>query len=94
MVSPDAPKVQQAFAQKRGWKFRLLSGRGSTFTEDMGFKNKNGWQPGMTTFHRAGKKIYRVASAPFGPFDAFCAAWHFFNLLADGVNDWSPQYRY
>jgi len=94
VVSPDAPKAQQAFAQKRGWKFRLLSGRGSTFTEDMGFKSSDGWLPGVSTFRRAGKKIYRVASAPFGSFDPFCATWHFFNLLADGVDGWSPKYRY
>lgn len=94
VVSPDPPKAQQAFAQKRGWKFRLVSGRGSTFIEDMGFKDGDGWLPGVSTFRRAGKKIYRVASAPFGPFDPFCATWHFFNLLADGVSGWLPKYRY
>lgn len=39
-------------------------------------------------------KIFRVASAPFGPFDPFRGAWHLFALLADGVDGWSPKYRY
>ncbi len=94
IVSPDAPKTQQAFAQKRGWKFPMYSGRGSSFIEDMGFKSEDGWMPGVSTFVRKGKKIYRVASAPFGPFDSFCATWPLFALLAGGADNWEPQYRY
>jgi predicted dithiol-disulfide oxidoreductase (DUF899 family) len=35
VVSPDSPEIQQAFAQSRGWNFRMLSGQGSTFIKDM-----------------------------------------------------------
>ena len=95
VVSPDPVKVQRKFAASRGWKFPMYSGEGSTFIKDMGFlpKPDQPW-PGVSTFHRARGKIHRVASAPFGPFDAFCATWPFFALLAGGVAGWQPKYRY
>jgi len=94
VVSPDSPAAQRKFAKSRGWRFPLLSGGKSDFAEKMGFKEGDGWMPGVTTFQKKGRKIYRVASAPFGPFDPFCSVWHFFGLLADGVNDWEAKYRY
>jgi len=95
VVSPDAPGVQQKFAASRGWRFPVASGQGSTFIKDMGFlPAPDEPMPGVSTFRRTGRKIVRVASAPFGPFDPFCAVWHLFALLAEGVNDWEPQYRY
>jgi predicted dithiol-disulfide oxidoreductase (DUF899 family) len=94
VVSPDSVKVQQAFAQSRGWKFRMLSGKDSVFAADMGFMDGRQPLPGVSTFRRKGNKIYRIASAPFGPYDPFCATWHFFDLLADGVGDWSPKFQY
>jgi hypothetical protein len=61
----------------------------------MGFQPKpDEPQPGVTTFVRARGKIYRVASAPLGPFDAFCSTWPLFALLAGGVADWQPRFRY
>lgn len=94
VVSPDSLKVQQAFAQSRGWKFRMLSGKDSAFAADMGFMDGRQSLPGVSAFRRKGNKIYRIASAPFGPHDPFCATWHFFDLLADGVGDWSPKFQY
>jgi predicted dithiol-disulfide oxidoreductase (DUF899 family) len=94
VVSPDAPAVQQKFAKGRGWGFPMYSGQGSTFIADMGFMDGVDPLPGVSTFALARGKIFRVASAPFGPFDPFCSVWHFFALLADGVDDWSPKYRY
>jgi len=95
VVSPDAPAAQEKFAQSRGWRFPIASGRGSTFIKDMGFlPAPDAPQPGVSTFRRVGKKILRVSSAPFGPMDAFCPAWHLFALLADGVGNWQPKYRY
>jgi predicted dithiol-disulfide oxidoreductase (DUF899 family) len=94
VVSPDAPAAQQKFARSRGWRFPVYSGRGSTFIADMGFMAGDDPQPGVSTFRRTRGKIFRVASAPFGPFDPFCSAWHFFALLADGVDGWGPKYRY
>ncbi len=95
VVSPDPIPVQRKFAAGRGWKFPMYSAQGSPFTHDMGFEDTPGEpQPGVTTFRHERGKIYRVASAPFGPFDSFCATWPLFALLANGVDDWAPKYRY
>jgi len=95
VVSPDPPAVQKKIATSRGWRFAMLSGEGSTFIEDMGFKKGDQWQPGVSTFHRdADGQITRVAQAPFGPGDDFCSVWPFFELLADGIDGWAPKYQY
>jgi predicted dithiol-disulfide oxidoreductase (DUF899 family) len=95
VVSPDPVAQQQKFAASRGWKFAMYSGQDSPFARDMGFQPQpDEPQPGVTTFVRARGKIYRVASAPFGPFDAFCSTWPLFALLAGGVADWQPRFRY
>ena len=52
VVSPDPLDVQREFAESRGWKFRMASGQGSPFIEDMGFKSEKGWMPGVSTFYR------------------------------------------
>ena len=95
VVSPDPPEVQAAFAQNRGWQFKMYSSEGSTFTEDMGFKRGNGWLPGVSTFYKkTDDKIFHISKANFGPGDSFCASWHLFDLLANGVNDWQPAFKY
>lgn len=95
VCSPDAPAAQQKFALSRDWRFTMVSGAGSAFTADMGFMPKpdEPW-PGVSTFRRVRGKIFRVASAPFGPFDSFCATWPLFALLAGGEGDWRPKFRY
>src|SRR5437588_4722447 len=35
VASPDPPEVQQSFAAGRGWKFPMVSHRGTTFADDM-----------------------------------------------------------
>lgn len=99
VVSPDSPEIQMAFAQRRGWEFRMFSNQGSTFTEDMGFKRQNGarssWVPGVSTFQRLPNgKIVRIAKAEFGPGDPLCSVWHLFDLLAKGANGWEPAFQY
>lgn len=95
VVSPDPPAVQQEFAQSRGWKFRMASGEGSTFIQDMGFRGEKGWMPGVSTFCRdKSGTILRIAKAPFGPGDPFCGVWHLLALLRDGAADWRPKYTY
>lgn len=95
VVSPDSVAVQRKFAASRGWRFPMASGEGSTFIHDMGFlPTPDDPRPGVSTFRLQRGKIVRVAQAPFGPFDPFCASWHLFALLADGVEGWEPQYRY
>ncbi len=95
VVSPDPPEVQAAFAQNRDWRFKMYSSDGSTFTEDMGFKDGGGYLPGVSTFYKkADDKIVQISKANFGPGDPFCAAWHLFDLLANGTNDWEPKFKY
>lgn len=95
VVSPDTVAVQRKFAVSRGWRFPMASGVGSTFIHDMGFQPRpDDPQPGVSTFRKTRGKIVRVAAAGFGAFDPFCAVWHLFALLADGVDGWEPQYRY
>jgi hypothetical protein len=94
-VSPDPVAVQQKFALSRDWRFTMVSGADSTFIRDMGFlPTPDDPLPGVSTFQKVRGRVFRVASAPFGPFDAFCATWPLFALLADGVGKWSPKYRY
>ena len=39
-------------------------------------------------------KIYRASRAEFGPGDNFCAVWHFFDLLPEGIDGWQPKLNY
>lgn len=95
VVSPDGPEIQKEFAESRDWKFNMLSGEGSSFIEDMGFKKEDEWWPGVSTFWKDEKgEIYRVAQSYFGPMDLFCGTWHLVSLLAKGINDWEPKYSY
>jgi predicted dithiol-disulfide oxidoreductase (DUF899 family) len=95
VVSPDIPAAQREFARGRGWRFRMASGEGTTFIQDMGFRGEKSWMPGVSTFHREpGGAIHRVARAEFGPGDPFCGLWHLLALLKDGAGDWKPRYSY
>ena len=94
VCSPDSPDVQREFAHSRGWRFKMISDSGN-FTKDMGFASDEGYAPGFSTFVKGDdRKIYRIASAWFGPGDDFCSAWHFFAVLADGINSWNPKIEY
>jgi len=96
VVSPDPPEVMAEFAGGRGWNFRILSNDGGRFTADMGYENgQGGPMPGISTFHRGGEgQIRRIAHAPFGPGDEFCATWHIFDMLKAGSDGWTPQFAY
>jgi predicted dithiol-disulfide oxidoreductase (DUF899 family) len=99
VVSPDEPKVQQAIAEKRNWRFRMFSDAEGRFTEDMGFiredEGKLGPWPGFSTFHRDREnRIVRIAHDSFGPGDSYCGVWHIFGLLDRGVNGWEPRLHY
>ena len=93
VVSNDTPQVQKKFVKSRKWKFKMLSANGTSFSDDMGFKSKNGFEPGASIFHKDGSKIYRVSNASFSPGDDYCIAWHFLDLLP-GKKDWQPKFRY
>lgn len=96
LVSPDPPEVLDRFARGRGWRFPVASSAGSSFAHDMGFEPEPGecW-PGASGLQRdADGSITRIASAVFGPGDAFCSVWHLFDLLSEGANGWVPRYSY
>ncbi|MEQ1888958.1 MAG: DUF899 family protein [Alphaproteobacteria bacterium] len=93
--SPDAAETQSKFAQKRGWRFPMVSHRGSSFAADMGYRTEKGsFLPGVSVFQRRNGKIFRVSDSQLGPLDDFCAAWHLFDLLPEGANGWQPKFTY
>lgn len=94
VTTPDAPAKQAEFAASRGWRFPMLSHEGTSFAEDMGFKGKNGWEPGLSVLTRKDGAIFRIASEELGPGDDFCSVWHFFDLLPGAAAGWRPKYKY
>jgi predicted dithiol-disulfide oxidoreductase (DUF899 family) len=92
--SPDAPAKQRKFAESRNWKFPMVSHAGTTFAEDMGYRQDGGWMPGVSVFRRDGDTIVRVSDTAFSPGDDFCNVWHFFDLLPEGAAGWRPKYEY
>ena len=95
VISPDDPATQAEFAASRGWKFRMVSHRGSEFAADMGYRQEGGgWLPGVSVFKRQGGKILRVSDAGFEPGDDFCAVWHFFDLIPEGTAGWKAGFSY
>lgn len=95
VCSPDTPETQRAFAESRQWGFPMVSGHGSSFIQDMGFRGEKSWMPGVSTFRlRDDGTIERVARSEFGPYDLFCGVWHLIALLDEGENGWEPKYHY
>jgi len=94
ITSPDEPKAQQKFKASRGWNLRLVSHRGSTFAQDMGYRSEERWLPGISVFKKRDGAIVRVADQGMGPGDDFCSLWHFFDLLPEGAGDWEPKFNY
>ena len=92
--SPDAPDVQKAFAESRGWRFPMVSHMGTTFAADMGFHRNGRWRPGVSVFRNTGAGIVRLSEAGFEPGDDFCPTWHLFDLLPEGRAGWKPKQYY
>lgn len=95
LTSPDDPETQRRFARDRGWTFRMLSTKGTTFKHDMGFEPEPGrYWPGVSVFRKdENGRLYHVSKANFGPGDEFCSVWHFLGLLHTEVG-WEPKFRY
>lgn len=93
--SPDPPAAQKKFAKSRGWRFPMVSHRGTSFAQDMGYRSESGgYLPGISVFQKKGGRILRVSDTGFSPGDDFCAVWHIFDLLREGADDWSPKFKY
>jgi predicted dithiol-disulfide oxidoreductase (DUF899 family) len=90
--SPDAPAVQAAFAESRGWRFPMVSHGNTTFAADMGYRSKDGgWMPGISVFRREKTRIVRVSDSGFQPNDDFCTMWHILDLFPEGSAGWGPK---
>lgn len=88
VATPDSPDTQDNIAAERRWKFPMISTRGTSFTEDMGFQKGISPMPGVSTFYKDEENnIYLYSQAPFGPGDDFCSTWPLFDLLRSGASD-------
>jgi predicted dithiol-disulfide oxidoreductase (DUF899 family) len=99
VVTPDEPEVQKAFAESRGWTFRMTSGAGGSFIRDAGFEEddngRRSYWPGLSAFRRnEDGSIVRTGTDVFGPGDDYCPPWRMFDLLHGGAGDWEPKYEY
>ncbi len=96
LVSSDEVKTQKAFADSRGWKFKMVSSKNNTFKKDLNFEGEKGdFFPGVCVFTIDDEgKIFLHTKAGFGPGDNFCNAWDLFDLLPGGAGKWSPKYVY
>jgi predicted enzyme related to lactoylglutathione lyase/predicted dithiol-disulfide oxidoreductase (DUF899 family) len=99
VVSPDAPAKQAEFAASRGWRFRMVSSEGSSFTADMGYSTekdgKTWYSPGYSTFRRdADGSIRRIGRDFFGPGDRYLSIFHMFDMLDGGTGDWYARHSY
>ena len=95
VTTPNDPETQRQFARDRGWNFRMLSTKGTTFKHDMGFEPEPGkFWPGVSVFKRdKNGEMYHVSKAGFGPGDAYCSLWHFLDLLPS-EKEWHPKFQY
>jgi predicted dithiol-disulfide oxidoreductase (DUF899 family) len=102
LASPNPVETQKKFAAGRGWRFPMVSYDGSSFAEDMGYREGGdpldeklgGWNPGVSTFRREGDRILRLSDTEFGPGDDFCVVFHLFDLIPDADPTWRPRYNY
>ncbi len=94
ICSPDSPEAQETFRASRQWNFTMVSTEDSSFSEEMGYQNDNGFLPGVSAFKKQGDDIHRVANTAFGPGDDFCAVWHLLDMLPEGAAGWQPKFSY
>jgi predicted dithiol-disulfide oxidoreductase (DUF899 family) len=95
LLSKDPPAVQRAFANSRGWRFRMAShGGGDYMQEQTVHKAADNNMPGMVCYQRQGDQIVRKNSTPFGPGDLYCPVWPILALAGLGEENWTPQFAY
>lgn len=97
VASPDDPETQRKFALDRSWKFRMVSHAGSSFSQDLGFADKDGTEyAGVSIFTKGDDgRIYRATRAGFCPGDLYSSIWHLFDLLPSSSKDrFAPKFRY
>lgn len=96
LTSPDEYKTLANFSKSRGWTFKSVSTRGTTFKEDDGFRDEKGYlYPGVSILVKEEDgSITHHSKAAFGPGDDYCSIWSLFDLLPEGNKGWSPKNSY
>jgi predicted dithiol-disulfide oxidoreductase (DUF899 family) len=94
VASPDKPEAQARFAASRHWRFPMITYRGTTFAEDMGYGDAGNFMPGVSVFQKKNGKVVRVSDTSFGPGDIYCGVWHLFDLIPQGADGWRPRLKY
>jgi predicted dithiol-disulfide oxidoreductase (DUF899 family) len=94
LLSKDPPETQRAFANSRGWRFRMASHGGGEYIREQSVLKGETNMPGMVAYQRNGDQILKLNSTTFGPGDLFCPLWHILSLAGLGEEDWTPQYAY
>src|ERR1700733_6088596 len=94
LVSRDSAETQRAFANARGWRFRMASHGGGEYIREQSVALGEDNMPGIVCYKRDGEQIVGGNSAGFGPGDLFCSIWHIVALAGIGEDQWTPQYSY
>ena len=94
MVTKDDPATQQAFANSRGWRFRMASHGGGDYIREQTAMAGHDNMPGAVAYRLDGDRILRMNSGVFGPGDLYCSAWNLLGLAGIGEAEWMPQFRY
>lgn len=94
LLSKDPADAQRAFANARGWRFRMASHGGGDYIRDQTVVPGQDNMPGMVCYEKRGDQIVKLNSAVFGPGDLYCSMWHILSLGGIGEQDWTPQYAY
>ncbi len=94
VLTKDPPEVQRAFANARGWRFRMASHGGGEYIREQSVDPGEDNMPGMVCYERRGEEIFRKNATGFGPGDLYSPLWHILSLAGRGWEDWTPQYSY
>lgn len=95
VISDDPPEVQKDLAERRGWRFKMVSSQNTSFKEDFGFLENGTLIPGASTFYTEGDgAIFHCNDTRFEPGDLFCPTWHLLDLLPLGEDGWRPRIAY
>jgi len=95
LVSADPVETLVPFAKERGWRFRYVASPDPAFRTAVGMAGEEGdpWPGALGLRKTDDGEIHLIAAANLGEYDDFCSAWPLFDLIKDGANDWSPNYR-
>ena len=94
LVSKDPPPAQRAFANSRGWRFRMASHGGGAYIREQCVWHEPERDAGAVLYQRDGDAIARKNACMFGPGDIYCALWPLLGMAGLDGGEWTPQFRY